>query len=359
MDRYLEAALKLHQCIVKEHWDGKTIVGPDPIGRINWRVTRFIRSYLSWIPWSDQYVFLQGQGYWLQDNLKLAELTGEDAYLDIARASADYICRIQRDDGCWAYPQLRERRHFIGTVEGIWASTGLLAAYRKFGESRYLEAVGKWYDFQINMIGFQEYRDSLAINYYYRSTTMVPNNTTLLLRLLAEIYAVTGDRSFLEHTEPMIRFLQYCQSDSGDFPYSFQRRDHLLCYQYNSYEFLDLAHYYDVMHDDRVIEIMGKLIRYLATGLTSRGSCRYNCFQDDPEVNYHTAALAAALRKAAQLGLGQFEAASEKAYQRLLSQQSADGGFYFSRRNYVFLKDTRSYPRSLAMILSLLLRAGR
>jgi hypothetical protein len=40
-----------------------------------------------------------------------------------------------------------------------------------------------------------------------------------------------------------------------------------------------------------------------------------------------------------------------------LSQQRQDGGFaFYSRHNYGFLRDTRSYPRYLSMILNHLLR---
>ncbi len=358
MNKFLNSAILLHTHLNNKHWDGKAIIGPDPIGRINWRINRFVKSYIPWSPWFDQYVFLQGQGYWLQSNLKLAKLTNKIVYLDIARANADYIIEYQRDDGSWRYPPLFERRHFIATVEGVWASIGLIDAYRQFKDERYLEAVYKWYDFQINSIGFVKYEDSLAINYYDKPVGMVPNNTTLLLRMLAEAYDVTKDKIFLEYTEPMIRFLQYSQLNTGMFPYAFKVRKHLLCYQYNSFEFLDLAYYFDLTQDERIKQILRRLTKFLSAGFTSHWSSKYDFFKDDPEVNYYTAVLATALHKATQLQLGQFEEISKKGYEHLLTQQNKDGSFYFSRRNYKILKDTRSYPRYLAMILNhLLLKA--
>jgi hypothetical protein len=42
----------------------------------------------------------------------------------------------------------------------------------------------------------------------------------------------------------------------------------------------------------------------------------------------------------------------QRAYQRALTYQRADGGFrFFSKYNYRFLEDRRSYPRNLSMIL--------
>jgi hypothetical protein len=128
MDRYLEAALKLHQYVVNKHWDGKAIVGPDPVGKIHWRVTRFVRSYFPWLPGDDRYIYLQGQGYWIQGNLALGVVAGDASYLEVARQSADYVVQIQRPDGAWNYPNLRERRHLICSIEGLWASLGLLSA---------------------------------------------------------------------------------------------------------------------------------------------------------------------------------------------------------------------------------------
>jgi hypothetical protein len=359
VSRHLEAAIRLHSYITNAHWNGQAIVGPDPIGKINWRVTRFIKSYLNWLPWSDNYVYLQGQGYWIRDNLHLGDLTDDDRYLDIARQCADYVVQMQLANGAWKYPPLWERRHLIATVEGVWASLGLVDAYRRLGKQTYLDAVLKWYDFQINVIGFQQLRDGLAINYYDKPTGMVPNNTTMLLWLMAEIHNITGDKLFPKYVDRMIRFLEYSQLENGELQYAYRARPHLLCYQYNSFQFLDLAYYYDLTQDGRVWQILSKMASYLASGITDRGSSKYDCFKEDPEVNYWTAALAAALYKAHQLGLGHFEAAGERAYGRLLSRQNPDGSFGFSERTYGFLTDQRSYPRQLAMILNhLLLRAG-
>jgi hypothetical protein len=351
VNEYLAVALRLHRYIVNKHWDGRAIVGPDPIGKIHWRVTRFVRSYLPWLPGDDRYTYLQGQGYWIRANLELYELVGEPQYAAIAKQCADHVVRVQSADGAWLHPPIWGRRGFISTVEGVWGSLGLTATFKKTGQHEYLDAALKWYDFQVNSIGFEQAGDGLAANYYAHSRHVVPNVTTMLLLLMAEVYELTGDERYLEYTDKMIRFLEYSQFDSGEFPYVFPSWPHFMCYQYNSFEFLDLAYYYDLTQDERVWRIMHRLANYLSGGLTERGSCRYNCLEENPEVNYWTAAIATALHKAHQLGLGDYEAASLRAYRRVLGRQRPDGGFGFSDKNYRFLRDNRSYPRYLAMIL--------
>jgi hypothetical protein len=118
---------------------------------------------------------------------------------------------------------------------------------------------------------------------------------------------------------------------------------------------MDLAHYYEITHHEEVRRILSRLAAYLATGVTERGSSRYNCFKEYPEVNYWTAALAAALLWARRIGLGAYQDLSTRAYHHLLSRQNDDGSFDFSKKNYRFLSDRQSYPRQLAMVLHFLL----
>ena len=352
---YLQASLKLHNHLVSEHWTGYAVKGPTPIGKLNWRVTRFIKGCLGWIPWPDQYVFLQGQGYWIKTNLQLSKLTGDNRYLELARKCADYVVEIQQPEGFWKYPPLRERRHRINTVEGVWASLGLVDAYFTLGESRYLEAVLKWYKYQTSVIGFETYKEGLCINYHHNSSELVPNVTTMLLWLTAEINKALKDDQFLQYTDRMIRFLEYAQLESGELQYIFSVRPHFQCFQYNAFQFIDLASYYEIIPDERIYHIIKRMAAFLSTGLTHRNTCRYDCFKETPEFNYWVAALGAALTKATQLGLGDYQLFSDRAYQGLLSHQSKNGEFKFSRKNYYILSDRRSYPQQQVMILNHLL----
>lgn len=360
MSPYLETASRLHSYIIEKHWDGRALIGPDPIGKIHWRITRFVRSYLPWLPREDRHVFYQGLAYWIKGNLLLFELTKDRKYLDIARQCADYIVDTQRDDGAWNYPNLTFRKGKVATVEGGWASLALVDTHRFLGDDKYLQAAIKWYDVMVNVIGFSAYKDSLCVNYYQTPVGMVPNNATIALWLNAELFDVTGDQRFMEYSDPQIRFLQYSQFESGELSYAFNiNYDHLFCYQYNAFEFLDLANYYNLAKDDRVWQILDKLARYLSGGVLENGACKGDCFKETPEVNYWTVALATALHKAHKMGLGAYLELSERAYERALSQQNRDGGFGFSKRDYGFLKDRRSYPRYLSMIFNhLLIRAS-
>ena len=348
---YFDAALRLHKTLMDKHWNAGYLIGPDPVGKIHWRVTRFIRSYLPFLPGDDQYAYLQGQAYWIKSNLMIGELTREARYTKCAIRSADAIVQNQPKDGAWLHPPILGRRGFISTVEGVWASLGLLAAYSTTGKKTYLESALKWCQVQIEKIGFKNVGEGLAANYYAHSDVAIPNVTTILLWLLAELWKATGEQHFLEHTERMIHFIETAQLESGELPYEYLTRPHFMCYQYNAFEFIDLAEYFQITGDVRVRQILVRLGAFLSSGLTADGSSRYNCHKDHPEVHYWTAALAAALHKVVELEMGDYGELSERAYEHLLSQQKPNGGFDFSRRNYAVLKDSRSYPRYLSMIL--------
>lgn len=358
-NKYFTAALKLHRHLIEMHWDGRAIVGPDPIGKINWRVTRFVGSYFPWLLQDDRYVYLQGQAYWILGNLLFFDITSDFQYMVIAEQCADEIVARQPSDGAWRHPPIRGRMGFISTVEGVWASLGLIDAYRKLGKVSYLDSAFKWYNFQINHIGFQKVDNGLAANYYAHSTSIVPNVTTMLLWLAAELYQITNDHQYIDYMQKMLQFIEYSQLNTGELPYAIPSRTHFMCYQYNAFQFLDLANFYKLMREEKVRLMISKMGHYLSTGITESGSCCYNCFKKNPEVNYWTAAIAAALNRAFQLGLGPYQDLYDHAYQRVLSKQNSNGSFHFSEKNYLFLSDKRSYPRQQAMIMYFLLQRAK
>jgi uncharacterized protein YyaL (SSP411 family) len=359
MMQHFDAAIKLYQYLHNRHWQRNAIIGPDPIGRINWRVTRFVKSYLNWLPRNDTYIYLQGQGYWIRANLSLYELTGDSHHLYLVARSSEFIMKKQLANGAWEHPPIPGRKGFISTVESVWACLGLLYAYKKIGNSEYMDAVLSGYDALVNVIGFRVYKDSLAVNYYAHSKSLVPNVTTMSLWLIAAIFEVTQDDKFLNNADRLIRFIEHSQMDDGELEYALDSRPHFQCYQYNSFQFLDLAYYFEITGDVRILRILDKLATFLVRGVSHSGRCVYDCFRELPEVYYWTSALASALLKANELGIGNYRNSSERAYQYLLSHQRSDGGFDFSSRNYHFLHDVRSYPRYLAMILDHLLTRVR
>lgn len=60
-----DAATKLHKYLVDTHWNSGVLSGPDPGIQWNYRIGRFVKSYLRRLPWKDQLCYLQAQGYWV------------------------------------------------------------------------------------------------------------------------------------------------------------------------------------------------------------------------------------------------------------------------------------------------------
>lgn len=353
----LDAASRLHGYLLKEHWNGQALAGPDSGVRFNARIGRFIKSYLDFLAWSDSYIYLQAQGYWILANWLMADLFDDEQCKDIALACSEYVLAAQRPERYWEYPN-PEWKGRIATVEGNFAALGLLESYGRTHQESLLAGAKKWYRFLINEVGFQGNNGLLAINYFANvAGGMVPNNTTLTLLTLAKLADATNDDQYLELCEGMVAWLSQVQLQRGELPYAVESsegkgRRHYLCYQYNAFEFLDLAQYCRVTGDQAVWPVLEKLAIFLSKGISESDAARYDCHRERPEVPYYTAAVAAALSQATVLGLGSFRPLADRAYRRVLSQQRTGGGIqFFSRGNYGVLTDRRSYPRNLSMIL--------
>lgn len=308
---------------------------------------------------------MQAQGYWIFDNWQIFEITSDERARSIALECTDSIIELQRPAGFWEYPN-REWRDRIATVEGCFASLGLLESYQRVRDQRYLDAAHRWFEFLMKEVGFRKQtRDSMwAVNYFAHRPGDgggVPNNSTLLLWFLARMYEFTGDSGYLEPCEKTINWLSHVQLPTGELPYALSSdpardRIHFLCFQYNAFEFMDLVHYFRITGDQSVWSIISRLADYLATGINHDGTARFDCGHDSPDVLYYAIAIARALSLATELKLGDYQPQSELAFGHALSHQREDGGFqYHSRQNYGVLTDRRSYPRYLAMILHHLL----
>lgn len=360
--KLLDAALRLHDYLLKTHWSGQALVGPDPGIRWNARLGRFVKSYLSFVPWSDNYTYLQAQAYWVFNNWLMADLLADEAYKTIAQDCSTYILEIQKPEGYWEYPN-PEWRDRVATVEGGFATLGLLESYAHTDHEPFLVGAKLWCRYMLDEVGFQGENGRLAVNYFANlDAGMVPNNSTIALQMLAKLAHVTNDEQFLATCPGMVTWLNEVQLESGELPYAAPRatdegRPHFLCYQYNAFEFLDLVEYHQLTQDAAIWPLLERLAGYLSHGLTEVGAARYDCFQATPELPYYTLAVGQALSQATQLRFGDYQPLVDQAYERVLSQQQADGRFDFhSRFNYRFLSDRRSYPRYLAMILNHLLR---
>ncbi len=361
-DELLDAAQRLHNYIIKQHWNGQAIVGPDPGIRFNAKFWRFMKSYLRFFPWSDNYVYLQAQGYWIFNNWLMAKLFDSDKYGNVARNCSRHVLSIQQAEGHWEYPN-PEWKDRIATVEGCFGALGLLECYNQTQYEPSLMGAKQWYRYMVKKVGFQNVGGGmLAINYFSNlDGGRVPNNSTLALQFLAKLASATGDDQFLAMCDGMVAWLNHVQLDTGELPYAVGQpgkvgRPHFLCYQYNAFELLDLLDYYHLTGDKAIWSVIERLVSFLSNGLTETGTARYDCFHATPEVTYYTVAVAQALSQATVLGIENYSSLVNTAYRRVLSLQKADGSFDFhSRANFVFLSDQRSYPRYLSMILNHLL----
>jgi hypothetical protein len=298
---------------------------------------------------------MQTQGYWILANWMLHDATGEPRYRDLALESTEATLRLQQPDGFWLYP-LPERRHLIATVEGDWGAVGLLASHARAPRAEFLAGAIRWYDFLVNRIGFLEHPRGKAINYFDRPRGKVPNNSVEAAWLFLRLWKATGEERFLEHVEGLLEFVATVQLPSGELPYVVasrheRGREHYLCFQYNAFQFLKLAWSARLKPATQADAILARLPRFLAQGVTASGASAADCSHGEPEVDYYTAVLAAALRETAELGLVPTHDLSARCYARVLERQRPDGTFIYSTGDHGFLRDTRSYPRAQAMTL--------
>ena len=172
-----DSALKLYDYLFRTHWTGYSLIGPDSGLMFNLRVFRFVKSYIPALRQSEKVLFLQAQGYWIKSCWTLYSLTNKPNYKSVALSCSNHVLEQQRADGSWQYP-LKEWQNYVSTVEGTWASLGLLESYEKTKDSKYLNAATKWYDFLIKLTGFQAFEDSIVVNYFAFSQkgVKVPNN---------------------------------------------------------------------------------------------------------------------------------------------------------------------------------------
>jgi len=359
-DQCLQAAKQLHGLLASRFWNGAELLGPDPGKRFNRRLWRFVRSYSKFLPWNDSYYYLQAQGYWAISSWHLCDLADVQSAADIATACARGIARRQAPEGYWNYPSSVWAGR-ISTVEGTWAALGLLASYERAGVEELREGALDWYEFLVNHTGFQRADVGMGINYFSNARRgLVPNNSTVVLAFLGELARVLEEEGYLKFCPEMISFLASVQRQSGELPYEIatplgKERIHYQCNQYNAFQLLDLAIYYQATKDASALPLIHGIQAFLAAGVNADGSTRYACDDNRIRITYHTCAVAAALCVARRLGGADTLDAEDRAYRYVLSNQREDGGFPFSRGDYYVLQDTRYYPRYLAMILQHLL----
>jgi hypothetical protein len=354
-DQLFRAAERLHAHLLRRHYDRGLVRGPDAGVRFNLRLWRFAKSALDFVPWRDDYIFMQTQGYWVLANWMLHEATGELGYRKLALESTEATLRLQQPEGFWRYP-LPERKHLIATVEGDWGAIAALASHARESRPDFLQAAVRWYEFLVTKIGFQDHASGRAINYFDRPRGKVPNNSVEAAWLFVRLWKATGEARFLEYVDALLDFLASVQLPSGELPYIVespqeQGRVHYLCFQYNAFQFLKLAWLARLKPGTRADSLLPPLARFLSGGVTASGASAADCAHEKPEVDYYTAALGAALFEAARRGFLTSPEASDRCYARVLERQRPDGSFAYSTGDCGFLSDSRSYPRPLVMTL--------
>ncbi len=356
-ERLLDSAKRLHRYLRDNHWDAGALRGPTPGVRWNLRFWRFAKAYTPFLPWRDDCISFQGQGYWITANWLLHRLTKEDEYGELALASTNFVLDSQREDGSWPNP-IPERKHLVTTIEGLWAGAGLLATFRRTGDGRSLDGALAWHRFMTERIGYQEHgAGGIAVNYFDTPRGKVPNNSTAAVWFLSELADASEDKDALKPSSRMLAFLAEVQTGTGEMPYElagdFCKRQltHYQCFQYNAFQLIDLYNFYTITKSEEARSIAGGIASFIAKGVSSDGECRFSCASRRPHVIYHTGTLAYALSCASRWGLGDYGGLSEKAFARTLGRQRPDGGFPFSMGDYLVLSDGRSYPATMAMRL--------
>lgn len=362
-DALLHAAERLHAHLSAHYLMDGLLRGPDPGVRLNLRLWRFAKSALAFLPWRDDYVFMQTQGYWILANWMLYDSTGERLFRALAEQASEGVLRLQTAEGFWRYP-LPERRHLVATVEGNWGAAGLLASFAHEPQPQWLEGAQRWHNYLVKTIGFQQHSSGKAINYFDHPRGKVPNNSVEAAWVFLRLWKASGDSSLLEDVDGMLEFVAAEQLPNGELPYIVngpyeKGRDHYLCFQYNAFQFLKLAWSERLRSTAALRRILPGLARFLAGGVRKNGSSSSDCFHiaSGPEVDFYTAVLGAALSEADGLRLLKSRDAADRCYARVLRRQRPDGGFAFSTGDWGFLSDKRSYPRQSAMTLFHLLYA--
>lgn len=335
------------------------LVGPDPGVRFNYRIWRFLKSVAPDRDWRDNLLYQQAQGYWTLLLWKMYAATSDRGVKtnleDLAKKSSEKVLSLQTAQGAWEYPN-PEWRGRVATVEGIWASLGLMETYQQQAtpRSELLDAVQKWHSFFTERIGYQDFDGLTAVNYFAGEVDEpVPNNSALSLRYLARIWQVTGDEHYLAKCQGLLDFIKTAQLPSGEVPYVYQSRamTHFQCFQYQAFLFLDVLEYYKITRDEAALGMLSKLAGFVSTGVSPQGFAYYECGCNYRTVNYHTAVVAAALMEASHL----FEVVEYKrlallAIMYVVRQQLSDGSIPHSQGDYGILCDKRKYPRYLAMM---------
>jgi squalene cyclase len=105
---------------------------------------------------------------------------------------------------------------------------------------------------------------------------------------------------------------------------------------------------------------MRKMAKFIASGVTEKGSVKHHCSGTFPELPHLSAVAAAALINASRMNFGNYQKHIDRLYTYLIKNQKPEGSFFFSKHDMVYVKepiqwgfltDRTAYPRPLSYIL--------
>jgi hypothetical protein len=287
---------------------------------------------------------------------RILSSTGEDdsASQRAIELAGDYLLAHQRPDGAWSWGGNARQ---VATFEGNAATIGLLQAYWATGRAQYADGARRWIEYLLAREAFRPIGDGVYAPYWSHRDIVVPNVSAEILWVLSEVNKVWPVAGVEDLAGALVRFLTNVQRSSGELPYrianvSATERVHYLCYQYNAFEFLAIARFAENTGNLAALPLLHHLATFLLGGVGPNDSSRASCLFAYPELDYYSAALALALRRAEPFIGAEARAKANNLTNRLLSVQRADGSFSHSRRDYSlpFLSDRRSYPRTQAIV---------
>ncbi len=128
---------------------------------------------------------------------------------------------------CWGYDFPWEARNAnIPAYQPTIVATGIISNalflyYRYSGNRKALELCRSACDFVLKDLNRQEQADgSLCLSYSPFDATQVYNANMKGVRLLAQVYSVTGEKVLYELADKVIRFVMNNQQDNGSWYYS-------------------------------------------------------------------------------------------------------------------------------------------
>lgn len=148
--------------------------------------------------------------------LKLYEITKEQAYLESAKKVCDWVLSLQADDGAfWA----NIVRRYVFTHAHCYATEGLLYAYWKLKDERYLDAVQKSADWLMCVQGMRgainrDFKNHLSVARFLSSKVLplkAVDATAQATRIWCTLFHLQKEIKYLKASEKAVKFLQSMQ----------------------------------------------------------------------------------------------------------------------------------------------------